>query len=372
MKGEQMGIRYDVTSGTWTASYSKRPSKGENPISYTKRNLQTKAEAIRAQSLLMEAVHRKIAEVKHPTWRACVEEHIRQMTLTGYTQKTIYSEQVCILKYTKAWYGRPVNEITANDVFKIINNMDKNTSGHKIYILKCIRSVFNYAESAGYVLRNPTPKLKIKTSDKIMPVLTEQQLNILLTQARDLNNEWYPHWACAAFLGLRTGELFALKKDRVNIDDRTVLINHSWNSKDGFKCTKSGNDRIVEIPKPLLPIIKDLLVQNPECEFLLPRLNAWKKGEQARHLRKFLIGLNLPPIRFHDLRATWATLLLAKGVAPAVVMKMGGWNDMETMMIYMRKAGLDIKGSTNCLDKVFNPEVQTGNILSFNGIGSSL
>lgn len=42
----------------------------------------------------------------------------------------------------------------------------------------------------------------------------------------------------------------------------------------------------------------------------------------------------------------------------------GGWNDMETMMIYMRKAGLDIQGATDCLDKVFNPEVRTDNLVS--------
>lgn len=55
----------------------------------------------------------------------------------------------------------------------------------------------------------------------------------------------------------------------------------------------------------------------------------------------------LPEIRFHDLRVSWATLLLGKGVAPSKVMSMGGWKDMNTMMIYMRKAGIDIKGSTD-------------------------
>jgi hypothetical protein len=29
---------------------------------------------------------------------------------------------------------------------------------------------------------------------------------------------------------------------------------------------------------------------------------------------------------------------------------MGGWSDMKTMMIYMRKAGIDIKGFTSVLD----------------------
>ncbi|MBK9322207.1 MAG: tyrosine-type recombinase/integrase [Bdellovibrionaceae bacterium] len=84
--------------------------------------------------------------------------------------------------------------------------------------------------------------------------------------------------------------------------------------------------------------------------FVLPRIYRWDQGEQARVLRLFLKSVGLPEIRFHDLRASWATLLLSRGVAPSKVMSMGGWSDMKTMMIYMRKAGIDIKGSTSVLD----------------------
>ncbi|MFN7904012.1 MAG: hypothetical protein ACK5P5_02410 [Pseudobdellovibrionaceae bacterium] len=35
---------------------------------------------------------------------------------------------------------------------------------------------------------------------------------------------------------------------------------------------------------------------------------------------------------------------------PVKVMAMGGWKDMDTMMIYIRKAGIDIKNSTDVLD----------------------
>jgi len=93
-----------------------------------------------------------------------------------------------------------------------------------------------------------------------------------------------------------------------------------------------------------------LVLQNKDSAFVLPRLKKWEKGEQARELRMFLIGIGLEPVRFHDLRASWATILLSKGVEPIKVMKMGGWKDMKTMMIYVRKAGVDIKGATDCLD----------------------
>ena len=64
----------------------------------------------------------------------------------------------------------------------------------------------------------------------------------------------------------------------------------------------------------------------------------------------FLQGMGIPPVRFHDLRATWATLLLCKRVEPIRVMKMGGWEGIKTMMIYTQKAGVDIRGVSDVLN----------------------
>ena len=358
-----MGIKQEE-DGTWSVSFSKRHPQWKTPISLYRKKLATKAEATRTHQELIILVNQKIAEKVAPTWNRCVEGYLEQIRINGYTQKTIYSIETCLGKYARHWNNRYVDTIKTVEVFEIINLMTCNTVGHKGFILKSLRNVFDHAINCGYINRNPTPKLKLKAPEKIMPVLTEPQVTILLQHARDLNSEWYPIWATAVFSGMRSGELFALKKNSVNIADRTILVSESWNSSDGFKSTKSGHDRIVEIAKPLIPIFKELMAVNPESEFLLPRLPKWYKGEQARCLRQFLVGIGLPAIRFHDLRATWATMMLAKGVAPAKVMSIGGWRDMETMMIYMRKAGLDIKGATDCLDNVFNPAVTTAEVVS--------
>jgi len=164
-------------------------------------------------------------------------------------------------------------------------------------------------------------------------------------------------------LGMRNGELYAITWDKVNLDERTILVDSSWNLKDGFKSTKSGNDRIVEIAQNLLPIFKELKLKSADSHFVLPRISQWDAGYQAAALRMFLVGLGLPIVRFHDLRATWATIMLSKGVQPAKVMVMGGWNDMKTMMIYMRKAGIDIRGITDVLS-LHNPSRETARILS--------
>ena len=77
----------------------------------------------------------------------------------------------------------------------------------------------------------------------------------------------------------------------------------------------------------------------------------------------FLMGMGLPPIRFHDLRATWATILLSKGIEPIRVMKAGGWRDMKTLMYYVRLAGVDIRGMSDVL-KLHDPEQPRGQVVS--------
>lgn len=42
---------------------------------------------------------------------------------------------------------------------------------------------------------------------------------------------------------------------------------------------------------------------------------------------------------------------------------MGGWKDMDTMMIYMRKAGIDIKDSTKVLDDLHIHKIEPGKLL---------
>lgn len=58
----------------------------------------------------------------------------------------------------------------------------------------------------------------------------------------------------------------------------------------------------------------------------------------------FLSGIGLKQINFHDLRASWATMMLNKGIEPIKVMAMGGWAELKTMQRYIRSAGTEIKG----------------------------
>ena len=210
--------------------------------------------------------------------------------------------------------------------------------------------------------------MKFRPGDKIKKVLTVEQVRILLQSAKDLQWPWYPHYALALYSGIRNGELYALAWDKVDFERRQILVSQSWNKVDGYKETKSGDDRIVEIAPNLLTVMKELKLKTGSAPFVLPRNREWDRGDQARELRRFLEGIGLPPIRFHDLRATWATIMLSNGVPPLKVMIMGGWCDLKTMQFYVRRSGVDITGITDGLN-LHDPTFSGCKVLDFGDRG---
>lgn len=347
-----MGIKLDPVSNLYQVSYAKRNPATGKPVDLKRKNIKTLAEAKKVEAELILKVHEKIKGQTTPTWIQFVDQYVESLEVTDVTRTTRYNREKILRFHTlEAWKSKYINEITTADIHSLLKvRLGQNAESYQKFFIKCLRGVFNYAVALGFLARNPTPAIKFKIKSKIKSVLNEQQIQFLLRKAQEQDWPWYPHYSVALFTGLRNGELYALRWINVDLDSRRIVVNSSWSSKDGFKSTKSGNDRIVEIPKPLLPLLYELKLKFSESDFVLPRLNRWDRGEQAYDLRLFLKAIGLHEVRFHDLRASWATLLLSKGVPPSQVMAQGGWADMNTMMIYMRKAGIDIRNSTSVLD----------------------
>jgi len=362
-----MGYKKEA-DGTWTVGHSKRHPVTGMPSTLRRKGIKSEAEAKRVEKALVVKVEAKINALVVPTWTKLVELYLASCRERGLAEKSVYNADKCLNAATLTlWGSRGCDAISTQDIRELLTKRLAATSPtYRKGILKFIRGAFNHGVEIGVLGRNPAPEMKFKVGDKIRKVLTEEQARTLLNKAKEYDWEWYPHCTTALYTGMRNGELFALTWDKVNLNDRKIQVDCSWNNKDGFKSTKSGDDRIVEIAPNLMPILQELKLKGGGEHFVLPRISRWAKGEQARELRMFLVGIGLPPVRFHDLRATWATLMLSKGVEPVKVMTMGGWKDMKTMMIYIRKAGIDIKGITDRLN-LHDPSQTTAHVIGFPG-----
>lgn len=290
--------------------------------------------------------------------QSLIERDLSKLTIDNYI--------TCLKLHTKIWNARPIENITTEEIRHLVKVTlaDRRPSQQK-NVLKYIRGVFTFAVELGFLIRNPVPKITFRMGDKIKQVLTQQQAKILLEKALEYDHDWYPIWTVALYTGMRNGELHNLSWDKVDFENGTILVSSTWNKKDGVKeLTKSGDDRVIDIAPPLLNLLRELKIKNIKDIFVLPRLSDWDTGRQAEILRMFLASIGLPRIRFHDLRASWATMLLSKGIEPAKVMKLGGWKDLKTMMIYLRKAGIDTRGTLSDFS-IHDGSVKTGEVLQF-------
>jgi integrase len=364
-------IKFNEKTKSFEVTFSKRDPRTRVPKTLKRIGIKTKAEAQRVYDELAHKVIRSFEEqhggrIKYVDLRSKFYESLQQRDLF---QSTVDNYKNCLEAHTAIWDNRSIESIKTDEIRSLIKvTLADRSQSHQKSMLKFLRGIFNYAVECDYLQRNPVPHLQFRIGDKIKKVLSKEQIKLLLEKANQMNHPWYPIWAFALYTGCRNGELYALTRDKVDLANRTILISRSWDHKYGFKdFTKSKQDRTIEIAPPLVPLIKRLYAEEPESTFVLPRFREWNEGRQAEVLRTFLLGIGLPAVRFHDLRASWATAMLGMGVEPARVMIMGGWSDLKTMQIYMRKAGISIKGMTDNLC-FYDPEKPAAQVISiFNG-----
>lgn len=347
-----MSVSQNTKTGKWEARAHYRHPMTGYPVTRKKSGFDSKKQAEAASKKLLFALMEELASKKAPLWPEAVEATIKFKLNDGTWQiATADNVKIILTAVTyQSWVGRTVETITTEEIRLLIKNQlgDKSAS-YQQSVLKFIKAVFEYCVEAGYIARNPAPRIKHERIDKVDNVLNLSQAKKLVSEAANQGIFWAPHWALALYTGMRNGELYALTWNDVDLEGRRIQVTKSYNKKVGIKSTKTKHHRLVEINSELIPILLKLKESSlDKSDPVLPRNRDWDKGEQARELRHFLSAIGLPQVRFHDLRATWATIMLqTPGVSIASVMAMGGWKKMETMQRYIRKAGIAIEGITS-------------------------
>jgi integrase len=311
---------------------------------------------------------RDIAEQKPSLkWGKWHDEFIKRVRLNskastvalydGYLKKWIPTE----------WIEKSMEQISAQDVYNLLQkSSDKLGTISQKNILKMLRRVFQAAMDEGLITKNPTRGIVIKTSVKIQKVLTAREADILLQLASSTNHRFYYVWAFALMTGMRSGEMYALEWTDINLDAGIISVSKQWTNKDGFHDLKTNDWRVVPISANLKGLLGELRSKNEPHKFVLPRLQEWTHGDQAKVLREFCLASGITSVKFHDLRATFITNMLAQGVPLVKCMAIVGHKKMETTDIYLRLAGVDIKGATEALGYSAPKEGDQNNLITVN------
>lgn len=267
---------------------------------------------------------------------------------------------------------KPVSDINRMMVKKFL--MGKVTSGLSTstvsYMKSCISGVLNVAVDDEMLVANPAHRLgkifkKKNTKDDIVPY-SREELGEFLKLFHKNFPEHYPMLLTLARTGMRIGEVTALQWDDIDFENRSIHVQRTF-SRGDIGTPKSGKDRLVDMSNQLSKVLHGLKEQRkidigekgwkklPQWVFVNEvgsslDIHNWRN----RIFYKAIETSGLKKIRIHDLRHTYASLLIEAGESLTYIRDQLGHHSISfTVDIY---GHLTPGGNKSAVDRLDNDD----------------
>ena len=266
---------------------------------------------------------------------------IKENTIKGYRSQIDHQ--------IKPFIGhKQLASLTTADIQKFYNKIKKEGRVHphpihghvlsdsmvrKIHMM--LHEAMEVAVRERYIVRNPTDNTTIpKKTTTEKQVLDDSQLNRFL-EAIQGEPYWHDFFYVEVMTGLRRGEICGIKWSDIDFNEGTLCIKRSVSTKEGGGVSIGETKTDAGVRTIIMP---------PSVATLL-----WKKRSDAinewvfphytnpsdplhpsfayKKLKTLLKRLELPLLRFHDLRHTFATQATDGGVDPKTLAGILGHTD---------------------------------------------
>ncbi|MBU0972137.1 MAG: site-specific integrase [Proteobacteria bacterium] len=240
-----------------------------------------------------------------------------------------------------------INQITIQRVENFIKARQANGMNISTLrkILVSLRQIFNLAMKRGYCHSNPMdyadmPKSQgneINEGEKIR-ILTRDEISCLLDAVTV--QKYHVLFSLAIFSGARQGELLGLKWPDIQWEASQIHIQRSFNNQRFYDTKTKGSNRKIDIGPAMLKKLKKWRIACPpgKLDLVFPTEAGNPMNHNNMVNRYFLPGLKLAgigKIRFHDLRHTYASLLIDQGENVKYVQtQLGHSNPTVTLNVY--------------------------------------
>ncbi|NLF83764.1 MAG: site-specific integrase [Candidatus Gastranaerophilales bacterium] len=265
---------------------------------------------------------------------------------------------------------KDVNKIQVEQFVKA--KKDEGLSAQTInHTLTLLKAVFQKMIDDEIISNNPLSRVKkLRVIHKKFDVLDSTEVETLLNTAKEHCPDLYALIFTAIFTGMRQGELFALRWDRIDWANKKILIDSNY-TKYHLTTPKSNKSRIVEMSEGLVQALQEWKASCPANNYNLVFPN--KEGNyldpnnlNKRAFKSLMKTAKIKSIRFHDLRHTYASLLIARNISVKYIQSQMGHSSIQmTMDIYGHiLPEVTIRG-VNALDSILK---QNGTKLAQNDV----
>jgi integrase len=267
----------------------------------------------------------------------------------------------------KALGDRPAAEITTREVNQLLREIAATGVAPRTVnkARQLIRAIFNYGMKPGTwgLKENPATHAdrRREPTPAPLPYFSVEQIEALARAldsaahrdpaAQDVGDEELAARAAedaqdaelvriAAYSGLRMGELVTLRWTDVRFVAHKMMIVRTLSAGVETNSTKSGRVREVPLPDQAAGAL-DRLSQRPDyttpddyvfCNRFGRRLDASALRRRYKHARD---AVQLPALRFHDLRHTYGSLLVEGGIDLISVKAAMGHSQISTTERYL-------------------------------------
>jgi integrase len=203
-------------------------------------------------------------------------------------------------------------------------------------VLAVLRSIMQQAVDDEILPSNPVTRigkhLPRRPTPSAVQALTSEELAHLLTTIQTHRPAYYPLFLTLARTGMRIGEALALQWGDIDWRSHTIHVQRSYSGR-RIGTPKNGKTRRVDMSTQLTEVLRQVLVerrtetlQRPEWQGLPPWVFCSSTGglldESALRHRVWvpcLARARLRHLRIHDVRHTYASLLIQQGESLAYV-----------------------------------------------------
>jgi len=240
-----------------------------------------------------------------------------------------------------AFANRPLVSITTQDIEQWRQSLDGLSNRSKNKLLIQLHGIFRRAQQVYGVEANPLSRVEkhpLRPSGDIEVFSPEEVWSLVRAAVSEADAAIF---LTAAFTGLRLGELLALRWRDVDFTGATIRVRASY-ALGALTTPKSGKMRSV----PMAPDVAEALSRLGAREHWVGEDDLVFCGEAGGYLdgsalrrryRTALAAAGLRSLRFHDLRHTFGTRMIAKADVRRVQEWMG-YADIQTTMKYLHYA----------------------------------